>query len=358
MNLFIRPESPQDFKAIRQVIHAAFKQAQHTDGDEHNLVERLRRDPAYLPSLTFVALDGDQVIGHCMLTRLTIGDSPCKTLALAPVAVLPSFQRKGIGTKLIEKSISQAALEGFDGIIVLGHAAYYPRFGFVPASQFGISCPFPVEDANFMALPLRKDGLKNAAGAVRYAGAFSPAPLFPFETYSTQNPISPEDFERVWELMEASFPPSEHRDYAGQKALLHKDCYHLLLHRDKSGQIIAFMAIWRLDGYTFVEHLAVDGTQRGSGLGGKFLDAVAAGEGQSIVLEVEPPEQGEMARRRVGFYQRHNFHLCTQPYAQPPLQPQFPLIPLMLMTYPDPLERADFNFVKAALYRDVYGLEK
>ena len=358
MNLLIRPESPQDFKAIRQVVYAAFEQAQHSDGDEHNLVERLRQDPAYLPSLALVALDGAQIVGHCMLTRLTIGDSPCKALALAPVAVLPSYQGKGIGSKLIQQAISQAALEGFDGIVVLGHAAYYPRFGFVPASRFGILCPFPVEDANFMALSLREDGLKNAAGTVHYAGAFFPDPPFPFEIHSTQNPISPEDFERVWGLMDASFPASERRDYTGQKALLNKDCYHLLLHRDSSGQIIAFMAIWRLDGYSVVEHLAVDGAQRGSGLGGKFLDAVAAGEGQPIVLEVEPPENGEMARRRIGFYQRHGFHLCTQPYLQPSLQPQFPFMPLMLMTYPDPLEEMDFGLLKAAVYRDVYGLEE
>ena len=86
------------------------------------------------------------------------------------------------------KAISQAALEGFDGIVVLGHAAYYPRFGFVPASRFGILCPFPVEDANFMALSLREDGLKNAAGTVHYAGAFFPDPPSPLRSTPPRTP--------------------------------------------------------------------------------------------------------------------------------------------------------------------------
>lgn len=356
MNICIRPEAPQDFPAIRQVVQTAFAQAEHTDGDEHNLVERLRRDPAYLPNLALVALEGDQVVGHCMLTRLPIEGSSHSVLSLAPVAVLPAYQGKGIGSQLIRAAISQATQDGFDGIVVLGHAAYYPRFGFEPASSYCIFSPFPVANDNFMALPLREGSLDDILGVAQYPAAFFQEPPMPYEDYSTQNPISPADFQRVWELMDASFPPSERRDYQGQLALLQKDCYHLLLLRDVSGKIAAFMAIWRLDGYTFVEHLAVDGSLRGSGLGGKFLDSLAAWEGQPIVLEVEPPENGEMARRRIGFYQRHGFSLCTQPYLQPSLQPQFPYMPLLLMTYPDPLQEEDFSILKAAIYRDVYGL--
>ena len=356
MRYHIRPETSQDFQAIRQVVFQAFSQAGHSDGDEHNLVERLRRDPAYLPSLSFVILDGQQIIGHCMLTRLSIGDSCCNALALAPVAVLPQYQNQGVGTQLIQHALTKAAEENFDGVVVLGHPSYYPRFGFVPAaSTYGILCPFPVEDSVFLALPLKEHAFDHVSGTVSYAKAFFP---FQYESHSTQNPISQEDFCRVWELMDASFPSSERRDRQGQADLLDKDCYHLLLHRDEKGVINAFMAVWRMPDYTFVEHLAVDGSLRGGGIGGLFLDALTSSEGKPVVLEVEPPEQSEMARRRIGFYQRHGFHLCTQPYFQPPLQPQFPFTPLLLMTYPAPIEDADFPRWKADVYRDVYGIQE
>ncbi len=197
------------------MVYAAFEQAQHSDGDEHNLVERLRQDPAYLPSLALVALDGAQIVGHCMLTRLTIGDSPCKALALAPVAVLPSYQGKGIGSKLIQQAISQAALEGLTGLWCWGTLPITPVW---VRSRFPIwdSLPLPGGGCQFYGLVPAEDGLKMQPEPSIMPAHSAPIPL-PFEIHSTQNPISPEDFERVWGLMDASFPASERRDYAGQR---------------------------------------------------------------------------------------------------------------------------------------------
>ena len=77
-----------------------------------------------------------------------------ETLSLAPMSVLPNYQKMGIGSKLIEYGIKAAKKAGYSSIIVLGHSDYYPRFGFVPASTFGIKSPFEVHDNAFMALEL------------------------------------------------------------------------------------------------------------------------------------------------------------------------------------------------------------
>jgi putative acetyltransferase len=96
-------------------------------------------------------------------------------LALAPVAVAPSRQGNGIGSALIRRGLEEARALGHTVVIVLGHAGYYPRFGFVPARALGIRAPFPVNDESFMALALRPGGLDGVRGTVQYAAPFTAA---------------------------------------------------------------------------------------------------------------------------------------------------------------------------------------
>lgn len=109
--LIVREEREADFDAIRQVVMEAFASAEHSDGDEHALVERLRQTDDYIPALSLVAEWGDEVVGHIMFSRISIGNT--EAIALAPLAVLPSFQGHGIGKELIMAAHQRAQELGY-----------------------------------------------------------------------------------------------------------------------------------------------------------------------------------------------------------------------------------------------------
>ena len=160
----IRPATPRDFPAIRAVIRHAF------DSDvEANLVEDLR--DAGDVFCEFVAANDIAIQGHILYSRLKIEREaePLEAAALAPVAVLPHFQKQGLGGELIRAGNGCCAELGCAAIIVLGHAEYYPRFGFSAAAAESLEAPF--SGPHFMALELRPGALK-AGGRVRYAKAF------------------------------------------------------------------------------------------------------------------------------------------------------------------------------------------
>ena len=143
-----RPEEPQDAPAVRRVHMAAFPSPAEAD-----LVDTLRKDPVWLPGLSWVAVDHrGLVIGHALLTRLAVGGDDA--LALAPVAVAPEWQRRGIGTLVARAALAAADAAGERLVVVLGDPRYYHRFGFTPASACGVSGPHDVPDAFFQALPL------------------------------------------------------------------------------------------------------------------------------------------------------------------------------------------------------------
>ncbi len=168
--LSIRPEQEKDIPTIQKINDLAFKQEA-----EGILVNNLRKSDAFIPDLSLVAELEGQLIGHILFTRIRVieGEKATPSLALAPMAVLPDFQLKGIGSALIRQGLERAQVLGYDSVIVLGHDKYYPRFGFQPASQWNIRCPFPVPDAAFMALALKKGALENIEGLVEYAAPFS-----------------------------------------------------------------------------------------------------------------------------------------------------------------------------------------
>ena len=175
MNIIIRQETEKDYKLSETVVEKAFKNAEHTDHKEHLLVAKLRKSDAFIPELSLVAeLDGE-IVGHIMLTKLLIENEGSKydSLALAPVSVVPEHQNKGIGSELISESLKIAKELGFKSVLVLGHDKYYPRFGFKPASTWGIKAPFDVPDEAFMALELEDGSLEDISGTVVYSKEFS-----------------------------------------------------------------------------------------------------------------------------------------------------------------------------------------
>ena len=101
MTIAIRPECPEDFPIIHDLVRTAFENAEHASGDEHFLVDRLRRSREYIPELSLVAEEDGRIVGHIMFTRLKVGETTA--LALAPLAVQPSHQGRGTGGALIRR---------------------------------------------------------------------------------------------------------------------------------------------------------------------------------------------------------------------------------------------------------------
>lgn len=161
-----RPETAADRAAVHEVVAAAFPTR-----DEADLVDALRTDPdAWLPGLSYVAEAPDgSVAAHALLTRCRVGDAPA--LALAPVATTPAHQRSGAGRAVVRAVLDAARLRGESLVLVLGHPEYYPAFGFVPASRFGIRPGFEVPDEAMMALVLDDSG-PVPGGTIRYPAAF------------------------------------------------------------------------------------------------------------------------------------------------------------------------------------------
>lgn len=174
MNFIVRQETQKEIDSIYKVVKAAFKSAEHSDGTEQDLVNKLRTSDSYIEDLSLVALDGNLVVGHIMFTKAIIQyeNNKYETLALAPLSVCPTYQRKGVGSKLIKEGLKKAADLGYNSVIVLGSEKYYPRFGFKEAINFGIKAPFEVPSENFMAIELQPEGLKNISGTVIYPKEF------------------------------------------------------------------------------------------------------------------------------------------------------------------------------------------
>jgi putative acetyltransferase len=161
----IREERPEDVAAVRDLNKRAFGQDQ-----ESNIVDALRGNGAALLSL--VATMDDRVVGHIIYSALSI-DGKLEGAALGPMAVLPEHQRQGIGSKLIEAGNQKLKDAGCPFIIVVGHADYYPRFGFRPASEHGIKCEWDVPDDVFMFLVLDEAKMEGVSGLARYRHEFS-----------------------------------------------------------------------------------------------------------------------------------------------------------------------------------------
>lgn len=167
--MVIRQEKAEDYEAVYHVVKEAFQNAEHTDGNEHNLVAALRKSKAFIPELSLVALEDQRVVGHILFTKALVKE--VEVLALAPLAVLPEYQNRGIGLSLIAEGHRAARRLGYGYSVVLGHPQYYPKAGYLPASRYGIRAPFPVADENFMAICLGAEQ-KQLDGTMEYDPAF------------------------------------------------------------------------------------------------------------------------------------------------------------------------------------------
>lgn len=168
----IRPETDDDIAAIRHINEAAFGGQEEAD-----IVDKVRTQTG--PKLSLVAVDeSGQLLGHILFSPAVLaGDyGQVEGMALAPMAVVPEYQNRGIGTQLVEAGLERLRASACPFVIVLGHSHYYPRFGFERASQHKIASQWPgVPDEAFMVLIMAPDKLPSEGGVARYSPAFDDA---------------------------------------------------------------------------------------------------------------------------------------------------------------------------------------
>lgn len=160
----IRDEQPGDIAAIRAVNRLAF--AQDLEGQ---IVDALRANGA--ATLSLVAVDDDVIVGHIMFSPLYVGD--VQGAGLGPMAVVPSHQQQGIGSRLVEAGIDCLNKIGCPFVVVLGHPAFYPRFGFQSAARYGLTCEWEVPAEALMVKILNPDVGDRLEGVARYRAEFS-----------------------------------------------------------------------------------------------------------------------------------------------------------------------------------------
>jgi len=165
----IRSERPEDAAAIRQVHEAAFGRS-----NEARLVEMLRRANKVI--LALVAVNDGQLVGHILFSPVTIADAPQDFVAagLAPVGVLPEFQKMGIGSRLIREGLLDCRRDGCDAVVVLGDPRYYSRFGFLRASDHQLDNEYHAHE-EFMVMELKEAALQEVRGMVKYPPEFRAA---------------------------------------------------------------------------------------------------------------------------------------------------------------------------------------
>ena len=167
--LTIRQENKNDYEEVYNVIKTAFETAEHSDGNEQDLVVALRKRDNFIPELSLVAVIDNKIVGYILFTKIKIGKQ--EELALAPLGVLPEYQKQGIGRTLIQEGNKKAKELGYHYSVVLGSDKYYPKFGYVSAKEYGIVAPFDVPDENFMAIKLNDTDIE-IKGIVQYAKEF------------------------------------------------------------------------------------------------------------------------------------------------------------------------------------------
>ena len=165
--LEIRDEQAGDVPLVHEINALAFQSEA-----EANLVDVLRENVR--PLISLVVVENDRILGHIMFTPVGLGgDSSLNIMGLAPMAVAPDQQRRGIGSALVKAGLERCRDIGAGAVVVLGHPTYYPRFGFVSASTKDIGCEYDVPDGAFMIIELIVDYLAGAGGTISYHETFA-----------------------------------------------------------------------------------------------------------------------------------------------------------------------------------------
>lgn len=171
MSMIIRTEEFKDYNEVYRLNFEAFNSRE----DESKLIERIRSSKFFVPELSIVAEVEEEIVGHILLSKAEIVDKDVKheVIVLAPIAVKPSLQKRGIGGELIREGLARCRKLGYSLVLLIGHPEYYPKFGFKPARKHGIELrQFEVSDNVFMVYELIEGSLKTINGELMYPKAF------------------------------------------------------------------------------------------------------------------------------------------------------------------------------------------
>lgn len=167
----IRQQTETDYAEILDFIEHAFQTARVTGGEEREMVVRIHKSDRFIPELSLIAEINGELIGYIMLSKTTVtnGDQLHEALLLGPVCTKEEVRNQGIGGQLIKKALQVAESIGFTSVFLAGDRHYYRRFGFVPASKYGIKCQYEIPAElldNIMALELVPGALDGVNGVV------------------------------------------------------------------------------------------------------------------------------------------------------------------------------------------------
>lgn len=168
--MIIRTERPEDFPGIYDLVKRAFETAAVSSGDEQNFVNNLRESEAYIPELALVAEENGELIGHIMISHKTIeaDGQEFPILYVAPLSVALEHRRQGVGSELMREGLRLARELGHKSVILVGDPAYYHRFGFKTAAQFGIHDTHGIPEENVMVCELIEGALDGVSGTVEF----------------------------------------------------------------------------------------------------------------------------------------------------------------------------------------------
>lgn len=169
----VRTETLEDNSSIYRVNEEAFG-----GNAEAKLIERIRRSGTFIPQLSLVAEDGPEIVGHLLLSKAEVVNHELQrswqVIVLAPLAVKPGFQKKGMGSLLMQEGLQRCRKLGYGSVFLIGHPEYYPKFGFKPARAFGIELTqYEVPDEVFMVCELERDALNGIQGELVYPEVFN-----------------------------------------------------------------------------------------------------------------------------------------------------------------------------------------
>ena len=167
MEVNIQPATGKEFASTENITREAFWNIYRPGCVEHLILHNLRKSKSYILELDLVAVIDNEIVGHIISTKAKTVDSlnnEHEVLCVGPLSVIPEYQKKGIGSKLIDESIRIAKELSFSGMILFGNPEYYHRFGFVNAQEYSITTKEGQNFEPFMALELQNNGLKNSNG--------------------------------------------------------------------------------------------------------------------------------------------------------------------------------------------------
>lgn len=283
--IVIRPEEKGDVRAIEGVLKRSF------NGDyESELVERIRNSSDYIPELALVAEVEGKIVGFNLLSTVSLvrKDSSRKILSLGPLAVEPECQSQGIGSMLIRYALAEVDKTDFDIVVLLGHADYYPRFGFVSASLHDVYPPLPWDDGSFM-VRVREGRGTPKGGLVIYPESWELARNFSADNLVLRE-AKIEDMGQVARVFKISF-----RDAMPNLPVLHSDTEDRKFFStsvfESDTVIIAvedgesFSTVWGFIAFNedFVNHLYVLPVGRRSGIGRRLM-ALAKAQREELSL--------------------------------------------------------------------------